>query len=64
MTAGFEGGGEGAIAAALTLALGSELTHPATEAAAEAETPAIILRRVRKNMMEPNRKWVSGILFL
>jgi len=40
------------------------LTHPARPAAAEAEAPAIIWRRLRKDMMEPNRKWVSGILIL
>jgi hypothetical protein len=58
-----EGGAEGGIAAA-TLALGLELTHPAREAAADAETPAMIERRVNMDIFAPNEDGVGGIYTL
>jgi hypothetical protein len=57
-----EGGDERA--AAFTAGLGSVLTHPARPAAAEAEAPAIILRRVRRNMMKPTRNGLAGFYFV
>jgi hypothetical protein len=44
--------------------LGFELPHPARVAAAEAEAPASILRRVRKDMMKPNRNGLAGFVFV
>jgi hypothetical protein len=58
-----EAGGEGGIAAA-TLALGLGLTHPAREAAAEAEAPAIIARRVKIDIFAPNQDGVDSIHIL
>jgi hypothetical protein len=59
-----EAGGGGASAAAFIEGLGFELTHPVRQAAAEAEAPAIIARRVRMDIWGPNRKWVNEITTL
>jgi hypothetical protein len=44
--------------------LGLELTHPAREAAADAETPAIIERRVKMDIFAPNEEGVGDIYTL
>jgi hypothetical protein len=61
--AGFagEGGGEAGIAAAFSEGLGFVLAHPARQVAADTDAPAMTERRVRKTILGPNRKWVSGI---
>jgi len=57
--AGFagEGGGEAAVGEGL----GFVLAHPARQVAADTDAPAMTERRVRKNILGPNRKWVSEI---
>ena len=50
--AGEDGGGS---AAALLAGLGFELAHPARPAAAEADAPAIIVRRVRMDNGDDER---------
>jgi hypothetical protein len=53
--------GEAGIAAAFIEALGFVLAHPARQVAADTDAPAMTERRVRKTILGPNRKWVSGI---
>jgi hypothetical protein len=36
------------------------LAHPARHVAADTDAPAMTERRVSKNILGPNRKWVSG----
>ena len=48
------GGAAGGVAAALSAGLGFVFTHPARQLAADAETPAIIVRRVRMDILGPN----------
>jgi hypothetical protein len=54
-------GGAAGIAAAFSEGLGFVLAHPARQVAAETDAPAMTERRVSKNILGPNRKWVSGI---
>ncbi|MGH6869216.1 MAG: hypothetical protein ACREDA_10200 [Methylocella sp.] len=46
----FAGEGGAVIAAAFTVELGFVLVQPARQVAAEAEAPAMMVRRVRKDM--------------
>src|SRR3984893_17222984 len=59
--AGFAGECGGANAEAFSEGLGFVLAHPARQVAAETDAPAMTERRVRKNILGPNRKWVSRI---
>ena len=56
-----ESAGEAAIAAAFNEGLGFVLAHPARQVAAETDAPAMTERRVRKDILGPNRKRVSRI---
>ena len=57
-------GGEAGIAAAFSEGLGFVLAHPARQVAAETDAPAMTERRVRRNILRPNRNGLAGFLLL